>query len=444
MSSPSHAPRPSLPVDTATRRLARRVFFTVWFVIVPAALAALLVWLLQADEGTARTGLGSLAWLIREQPIPAGIVFFMLGETLLYRSRFSLPGAGGLTTAGRAGVPRELRERVEAAQALLDDAERLQRKHAAPIAATLSPAEREDLAEKLDGLRVALDREPIDARDLEVGLTRAAQATTEHLGRWRKGWVREYGEAIIVALAVALLLRLVVFEPFRIPTGSMLPTLELGDHIFVNKLAYGVPIPGTGKRLFPSLPPARGDILVFRYPENRSEDFVKRTIGLPGDVITVRAGHPLINGWEVPSCYVGPYSYWNGRRESGDLYVEFLGERAYSTLYMTGGSGECTRQCPFTVPEGEVFMMGDNRFNSRDSREWGGVPFADIKGRAVFIWLSTKPDGSWWWSRWFSSVTGNPEPPDLTPELKQRMDACLTTKRPTDTTPPGPKAIARP
>ena len=112
--------------------------------------------------------------------------------------------------------------------------------------------------------------------------------------------------------ACAMALRAFVVEAFKIPSGSMIPTLQVGDHIFVNKFTYGPAIPWTHKRVWNGMPPSRGDVMVFAFPEHPEQDFIKRVIAVPGDRLEARGGHPIINGWEVPSCRVGPYNYLEG------------------------------------------------------------------------------------------------------------------------------------
>ncbi|HEY8072581.1 MAG TPA: signal peptidase I, partial [Labilithrix sp.] len=168
----------------------------------------------------------------------------------------------------------------------------------------------------------------------------------------------------VAPVFVALLLRIFVIEAFKIPSGSMMPTLMVGDHIFVDKA------------VFRHRPAARGETMVFKYPEHPEQDFVKRVIGVGGDRIEVRGGHPVVNGREVPSCYAGKWSYseqvdWGGMKHEGDLFVELLGDVAYLTFYDASGLSS-DFQGPWTVEPGHVFVMGDNRNNAHDSRMWFG------------------------------------------------------------------------
>ena len=272
-----------------------------------------------------------------------------------------------------------------------------------------------------------------------------------HLGRWRKGELREYAESIGIAVGVALLLRAFVVEAFKIPSGSMLPTLQIQDHIFVNKFAYGPHVPFTRSRLFERMPPSYGDVMVFEYPDpnpaNPRQDFIKRVIARPGDRLEVESGHPIINGWRVPSCLVGNYEFRegdDGSMKRGDLYVEYLGEYAYLTLFEDDRFDG--RQGPYEVAPNEVWVFGDNRNNSSDSRAWnagrgGGVPFANIKGRALFVWMSFGADGGITWDRLLVNVMGHPRlPKEASESLKAGIEKCLATRPAlSETTPPPPK-----
>jgi signal peptidase I len=221
----------------------------------------------------------------------------------------------------------------------------------------------------------------------------------EHLAFARKGAVREYTESIGGAILVALLLRAFVFEPFHIPSGSMIPTLLVGDFIFVNKMSYGLRIPFTDPAQVHKLwerPPRRGDVVVFINPQRPEQDYVKRVVGLPGDTIEVKDNVLYVNGVEQRRADVGDYTY-KDRSEYTDTdmdvvvheYIEDLGGHKHPIIvrkdpvFSHGGT--------FVVEEGRVFMMGDNRDNSADSRVPGGIgqiPFSYIKGRASIIWIS--------------------------------------------------------
>jgi signal peptidase I len=240
----------------------------------------------------------------------------------------------------------------------------------------------------------------------------------------------------LAAIPLACCTRAFVVEAFKIPGGSMAPTLLVGDHIFVSKSAYGAAIPFTRARLWTS-PPRRGEVVVFAFPEHPNQDFVKRAIALPGDTLSTKGGHPSLNGWLVPSCHVGRWSYEDpdspSVRHDGDLFVEFLGEESYLTFYdeMTGFFPEV--QGPYVVKPGEFWVLGDNRNNSHDSRMWyqgrgGGVPFDHARGRALFVWWSESPNRS-------GIAVHKPTLPDSAVSLQGALDACLK-QRPAQTLPP--------
>lgn len=221
-----------------------------------------------------------------------------------------------------------------------------------------------------------------------------------------KSATREYTEAIVIALSVALFLRFFVVEAFKIPSGSMVETLAIGDFIFVNKLSYRTEIPYSflgrrlpwgGTTLHEWDEPERGDVVVFRFPSNQKVDYIKRVVALPGDVVEVRAGVLWVNGVEHKRTFERDYSYRSQScgTEKARLYSETNGgDRVYSVLAKDGiQSGE--NWGPKTIPDGHFFPMGDNRDNSSDGRVFGPVPIEYIKGRALFVWLSLDHCNSW-------------------------------------------------
>lgn len=417
--------------------LVRYSFWTLWFLIVPAAFAVSVVWWCEVSGNA----LGQFAATVRDQRVPAGIVLFTLAEMSLYYFRHYLPHADPLGAKAPTGLSRDQRREYESAVHLVDEASRLLERHEKAIQQKVPFASREQLTAALDQLKAAIDAVPFDAQGLKETFDRAHQQVDHHLAPWRKSETREYIESIGIAVLIALGLRAVVVEAFKIPSGSMLPTLQIDDHIFVNKFIYGPTLPLTDVRVASNLPPKRGDVIVFEFPDpdpgHEGDDFIKRVIALPGDVLEVQQGHPVINGWRVPSCQVGPYPYAENDGHSspyGDLYVEFLGDLAYLTVYeqraLSGPEG------PFRVGPNEVYVMGDNRHNSHDSRRWrngagAGVPFANIRGRAMNVWLP--------FSRLMVPVMGEPELPNHVPqELVDGMKRCLE-QRPAQTTPPPPQ-----
>jgi signal peptidase I len=329
-----------------------------------------------------------------------------------------------------------------------------------------------NIREEADGLAAAVDaRDGSAMRQRLVGLD---ELVDEHLAFARKSTAREYAESIGVAVLIALFLRAFVVEAFKIPSGSMIPTMEIGDHIFVNKFIYGLRIPWTRTRFFEWRHPHRGEVIVFINPCEPDKDFIKRIVALAGDTVEVRCDILYVNGVAVPShATVGQECiYWDRKEDGGpwvkegcSKYVEQLdgvtfdtvhpperperdderhaaGEGAYARVSGDGDfpevpnlrmpicpassdprtqeqkvasigkvqesvpenrnySGPCKPQRRYVVPKGHVFVMGDNRENSSDSRRWGPVPLENIKGKALFIWWSSKPEeqGGIQWDR---------------------------------------------
>jgi len=211
-------------------------------------------------------------------------------------------------------------------------------------------------------------------------------------GRWildRKAVVVEYYEAIVLAVGIALLVRTFIVEPFKIPSGSMIPTLLVGDYLFVSKFTYGHRIPFTRERLFMGEGPKRGDIAVFEYPRDPTKDYIKRIIGLPGDRIIYQDKRLYVNDQPVMYENAGSYTYRNERGtevESSRFFEKLSDGRSYSILVRPFSfSDQITDE---VVPPGHYFVMGDNRDNSNDSRFWGFVPAYRLVGRALAIFWS--------------------------------------------------------
>jgi len=280
---------------------------------------------------------------------------------------------------------------------------------------------------------------------------------------------RDYVESIGAAVLIALALRAFVIEAFKIPSSSMYPTLEIGDHIFVNKFIYGIRIPWTTTKFFQVRSPERGEVIVFIYPCDPDRDYIKRVVATAGDSVEVRCNVVYVNGKPVPSklveaetCHYNDYLEQEGQwvRKACSRYEETVGDKHYRTFHdpdrplrdqrlaagtqQTGDArdfpqrnypyaptcsqtddagrsvdiqqvkgkivetksadkaGVCEPQMHYVVPPGHVFVMGDNRNNSNDSRVWGSVPVENIKGKALFIWLSYSTWGltDWGGIRW--------------------------------------------
>ena len=215
-------------------------------------------------------------------------------------------------------------------------------------------------------------------------------------------WLNEYLGSFFPVLLVVFVLRSFIAEPFRIPSGSMLPTLHIGDFILVNKFSYGIRLPVLNKKVIDISDPTRGDVVVFRYPKDEATNFIKRLIGVPGDKIQYRQKRLTINGEEVDLEELGEFS----GLEAGEpgLLAEMLDEsidgRTHKILWDEGGNNAVFE---FTVPEGQYFVMGDNRDHSNDSRYWGFVEDRLLVGKAFFIWFNYNK-GSVNWSRVGDSI----------------------------------------
>ena len=222
----------------------------------------------------------------------------------------------------------------------------------------------------------------------------------------KEPWWVEYSKSFFPVILAVFMLRSFLIEPFKIPSGSMIPTLLVGDFILVNKYTYGIRLPVLNKKIIEIHSPQRGDVMVFRYPENPSLNFIKRVVGVPGDVIEYRGKQLYVNGVAQKQQLDGEYNYV----ESGlrfihtERYSENLGGHVHPILINPDmpslrldavAAFPHQDACTYTeeemrckVPPGNYFMMGDNRDNSRDSRYWGFVPDDMIVGKAFGIWMN--------------------------------------------------------
>lgn len=201
----------------------------------------------------------------------------------------------------------------------------------------------------------------------------------------------DYARSFLPVLLVVVVLRSFLIEPFRIPSGSMIPTLEIGDFVVVKKYAYGVKLPVINKKILDTGEPSRGDVVVFRFPNDPNINYIKRLVGMPGDHIQWTSDKKLlVNGEIVPQTSLAAYPYTapSGAKADVPHISETIksddSERQYNVLHLpvtAQGAGE------WVVPVGEYFMMGDNRDNSNDSRFWGFVPEKYLVGQASFVWL---------------------------------------------------------
>lgn len=360
--------------------ISHRFWYFVWFVALPAGAAALSAWVLS------RLNYFDGPWHV--------LLAFAIFAIITYAIRDKLPwwAAADSQTSSR----RVIRE----ARHLNKDTNRMLRKHAKKLD--------DDVRKQIVELRNRLAR-ALEDDDTEV-IVRAFRKldvqVEKHLSFARKSTIREYAESIGVAVFIALLLRAFVVEAFKIPSGSMIPTLQIGDHIFVNKFIYGLRIPFTYEFIRHYASPRRGEVIVFVFPQDETKDFIKRIVGVGGDVLEMRNGVLFVNGEEVQQCPVREVEYrerheLTGREQNvqGQLYIETMdqgdGESIqYHVLYNPTTDGRRENWGPERVPHGQVYVMGDNRDNSHDSRRWGGVPMENIKGRAWVIWWSNGPSSN--------------------------------------------------
>ncbi|BAW80852.1 signal peptidase I [Candidatus Nitrosoglobus terrae] len=223
------------------------------------------------------------------------------------------------------------------------------------------------------------------------------------IGSIKEPLLVEYARSFFPIIFTVLVLRSFLVEPFRIPSGSMIPTLMVGDFILVNKFVYGFRLPVINKKIINMDEPHRGDVVVFRYPKNPSVDYIKRVVGLPGDRINYVNKTIYINNEPMRQEVTGPYYQEDHSYGYPDeLRIEYFGDKDHQVVVNPGiilGEGE------YEVPNGHYFMMGDNRDRSNDSRFWGVVPEENLVGKAFMVWMSWRWDqGGVIWGRIGKSI----------------------------------------
>lgn len=233
--------------------------------------------------------------------------------------------------------------------------------------------------------------------------------------------IKIFGTAIVLAI----LLRSFVVEPFKIPSASMIPTLQIGDHIFVSKFTYGIKMPCFFKKHYFWKVPSRGDVIVFKPPHDPEKDFIKRVVGRAGDVLELRDSVLYVNKIPIPRCEIGWVEYedrdqetaaW--RKRKGVLFLEKMGD----VNYLVMNSPYTYSWGPTVVDEGTLYVFGDNRDSSFDSRAWGGVPFDNIKGEGMIIWWSNGPGPSLRLGRMGHRICGLPY---INSKLKEPIRECI-------------------
>ncbi|MCU7917402.1 MAG: signal peptidase I [Candidatus Thiodiazotropha sp. (ex Epidulcina cf. delphinae)] len=244
----------------------------------------------------------------------------------------------------------------------------------------------------LDSILFAPKRRKVAAAD-EGGETDNVQAAR------KEPLIVEYSRSFFPVIFAVLILRSFLVEPFRIPSGSMMPTLLIGDFILVNKFSYGIRLPVLNEKIIDLGEPQRGDPVVFRYPKQPWVDYIKRVVAVPGDTIYYRNKTLYVNGEAMPQTPLGQYTgVGSGERMTGALMAVENLDGTEHTLLINPLAPDLPMGCrvlrngPITVPEGNYFVMGDNRDNSNDSRCWGLVPEENLVGKAFGIWMNWDSD----------------------------------------------------
>jgi len=292
-------------------------------------------------------------------------------------------------------LSKKAKAELEEAKPLLRKAER-----------KLAPEQKQEARELVKAVKVALRSK--DEKILAAALSNYSEFKQRKLSGIRVNKLWENIRDLVWILAIVLFVRWIFIEPYRIPSGSMVPTLLVGDQLMVNKLIYGVQIPFTTKKLLNLKSPRRGDIIIFKFPPHPTgSPYVKRVVAVAGDEVSVKEGQLYINNKPVPRQYQGPYTGPNDPMPCAD--VDLLEENLDSvrhSILLCHTDHEDNNFGPVKVPKGAVFGMGDNRDNSADSRYWGFIPLGHIKGKALFIHLPLDPTRHYFprWERFFKII----------------------------------------
>lgn len=407
------------------KKLIFMFWYLVWFVLIPLVFSVIVINLL------------AKAAVVDEFEPWYVLALFAVMIIIMYSARAKLP----LWRDKDKNSPYNQARRARTARGMVGRIRKILDKRGYKV----SQRGKEELGAALGNLESAIeggDHEKIPglAKKLE-------EKASRHMPFAKKSVGREYFESIGVAILVAVILRLFVLEAFKIPSESMVPTLMVGDHIFVTKYLYGISLPFSNKRLIHFADPDRGEVIVFVKPsieeqtgfppqvqmpsffeeyEMVGKDFIKRIVALPGDEVQMKDDVLYINKKKVPRCKVGTRTYRSLNKirdkwedHEGELWVEKHGDYIYTIVEEVDAVP--FNFGPITVPEGQVFVLGDNRDNSNDSRYWGSVPIDNIKGRAGMIWWSNRRPHGFQWDRVGDFIMHYPE---LTDEQEAALEKC--------------------
>jgi signal peptidase I len=424
------------------QRLIRATVRASWFGGVPLGLAALVVryGIASPWDVTTTPFEQSLAETFHAYALQLTIAIVLLAALLLRYWQWHLPGAFLLSSLPWSVARRQRRSalpRYEEAIALQHKVQGALGRHRRALSAESG----QRIRDALDRLASALAMHDGDVEFVSATGKRLAAEAEPLLSRVHRREAAVLAVGLAASVVLALSARDTIGQVYEVSGSSMLPTLEPNAGVGVKRVI--TTSMGSGRERAPR----RGDVIVFQRDDGEGvQHQVKRVIGLPGDRIQMDGLAPIINGWTVPNCRAGLYSYAHGENVvSGWLRVEFLEERSYLVLFNPGASAF---ERELVVPEGEVFVLGDNRADSRDSRHYnvgfgGGQPLADIAGRVDFFLWTPGRDGRLHFDRIFRPLGTEivTESVDVT-QLKQGIEACLK-QRPANTTPPAPSAGAQ-